>query len=74
MKKKESKVVKDTQIVWVYQDMDHGDIEVFSTKEAAKKHAEACWPDDEEGWDEGDSRERLHLGEYVTIFKKKLFT
>jgi len=36
---------KKKQIVWVYEDSDHGDIEVFRTFKQAKKYAEEQWPD-----------------------------
>lgn len=61
--------------VWVYQDSDHGDVELFSTLEAAKKHAEANWPDvsdeyDGDGWQE--SSRSWSFGEYVQVFERTI--
>ena len=55
--------------VFVYYDMDHGDMEVFPTLEEAKAHADECWPDSiDEEWEEcGDS---IHRSEYQSIHTK----
>ena len=68
---------KTNKTIFVYHDGDHGDIELFKTLEAAKAHAEKCWPDCfEEDEEEGDQRgwtsdrNKYFLGEYVTIFER----
>ena len=75
MKKKTKKSKSNKGIVYVYQDMDHGDVEVFKTLEDAQKHAEKCWPyvEDEDwtGWEES-SDGQWNYGEYVSIFMKEI--
>ncbi len=57
--------------VFVYYDMDHGDLEVFASMKEAKAHADECWPDsvDEEWEDCGDS---INRAEYQSIHTKNV--
>ena len=52
--------------VYVYDDADHGDVEVFSSLRKAKAYADKCWPGDmDESWDrQGNCWTR---GEYESI-------
>ena len=65
--KKQKTKSEESTLIWIYRDSDHGDLELFTSKEDAIKYAKAQWPDEEE-WDEdGD-----FAGGYVSIFSKTI--
>lgn len=60
--------------VFVYHDSDHGDLEVFKSLAAAKKHGEVCWDvpeEDDEGWEDCGNG-RWSRCEYQTIYQRRL--
>lgn len=79
------KTMPKKKSVYVYHDGDHGDIELFTTLEAAKAYTEVQWPCD------GADAEELALGrwegdidahgeitdlwsQYVVIYKREIHT
>lgn len=65
---------KKKQIVYVYEDMDHCDIEVFDTYEKALAHFMECWGHEPE-WEgslEKDGEMHDLACDYVTIHKKEV--
>lgn len=56
--------------VYVYVDMDHNEVAVFTTLQKAKRYAEKHWPDCKEHgipWECG-TRDRWFLGEYAQVY------
>ena len=70
MKKKSSNLVGKT--VYIYQDLDHGDIEVFDTLEKALAHTDEHWGTEHEWEGDIENSDMIHdlYSDYVSIHKK----
>lgn len=59
--------------VYVYQDLDHNDIEVFKSLDSAQAHAEEMWPNGKHWGIEWEREEdSWSYGEYVRVIKRTI--
>lgn len=66
-------IKKKPRNVYVYEDSDHGDIEIFSTLEKALAYVKKCWPNHEPEWKEQcEGCMRDLENEYVAIYTKEV--
>lgn len=63
------------KIIYIYHDMDHGDLEVFDSLKKAKSYGEECWgnigDEDFDKWKEC-SNTSWSRGEYQRIYMGKI--
>ena len=57
--------------LFIYYDMDHGDLQVFKTFEEAEQYRNEQWGGDPEWEDCGDHMHDL-VSDYVTIYKREV--
>lgn len=55
---------------FVYHDQDHNEIEIFTSLDKAKAHADEKWPDSVgKEWEEGKGRFRREPYQYIFVRK-----
>ena len=57
--------------VYVYEDLDHSDVQVFSTFKKAEEYRNKSWGDTPE-WETCEDSWHDLVSDYVTIYKRKI--
>jgi len=57
--------------VYVYVDLDHSDVQVFSTRQKAIDYRNEQWGDEPE-WEKDEDNWHDLMSDYVTIYKRSI--